>query len=178
LETFTCKKPLVPNPFHQDQRRRALAGLDLGAIDAPIVEIVRGFTKRTYCFTLQSCYGHFIHREQRQWNNLDPLPVSDRVATVEYRIAYLAFCIEPSGPGRDFLHDLEKIPAIDPAYIQFGCADWFWNKQVNSYVLQVEPDRFKTKDRIKVDYQEARHIEQVRNRFFIQIGKWLQLPPQ
>ncbi len=46
---------------------------------------------------------------------------------------------------RDSFHDLRQIPAIDPEYIQFGCAEWFWEAQVNSYALQVEPMRHMTK---------------------------------
>ena len=80
---------------------------------------------------------------------------------------------EDSKPGRDLFHTLGVLPAIDPETIQFGCAEWFWNRQVNSYALQVEPIRHKTKDRVYVDYQEALHIEQVTNQFFAQIRNLL-----
>jgi len=55
--------------------------------------------------------------------------------------------------------------------VQFCCADWFWKRQVNSYALQVEPERYKTKDKITINFQEALHIENVRNEFFRRIEK-------
>jgi hypothetical protein len=87
-------------------------------------------------------------------------------AIVEYRIAYLALCIETSSPGRHFLKRLTEIPAVDPDYVQFGSADWFWKNQVNSFVLQVEPLRHSTKDRIFISVEEARHLQCIRGRFY------------
>lgn len=69
---------------------------------------------------------------------LAALPLSDTVSEVEYRIAYLALCIENSAPGRMLYDSLQAIPAINPQNIQFGSAHWFWERQVNSYVLQVK----------------------------------------
>lgn len=69
---------------------------------------------------------------------------------------------------------LNEITAIDPENIQFCCAEWFWKRQVNSYALQVEPDRFKYKDRVILDYREALHIEKIRNEFFVQLQELLQ----
>ena len=65
--------------------------------------------------------------------------------------------------------ELKGIPDIDPQNIQFCCAEWFWQKQVNSYALQVEPDRFKDRDTAYLDYREAQLIETIRNEFFIQL---------
>ena len=61
---------------------------------------------------------------------------------------------------------MKEITGMDPQNIQVCCADWFWERQVNSFALQVEPDRFKTKDRVMLDYSEALYIEKVRNAFF------------
>ena len=102
------------------------------------------------------------------------MPVLDSITIVEYRIAYIALCIQNSDLGRILFDDLRKIPAIDPEYIQFGCAEWFWKKQVNSYALQIEPERYMTKDRISVNYQEALHIEEIRNEFFSELKKVIQ----
>jgi tRNA(Phe) wybutosine-synthesizing methylase Tyw3 len=63
LETFTEPKELAENPHYQDQRRKSLAGLSDGMIDVPIIELINAFNKLPYCFTLQSCYGHFIYVE-------------------------------------------------------------------------------------------------------------------
>ncbi len=68
---------------------------------------------------------------------------------------------------------LEGITDIDPEYIQFCSAEWFWERQINSYALQVEPERFKHKDKILIKYKESLHIEKVRNEFFNRISKLL-----
>ena len=146
----------------------------MSAIDAPIVELIEGFSRLPYCFTLQSCYGHFLHDHQRDPQNFEPLPVSESLTHVEYRIAYIALCLQDSDPGRNLFGDLKEIPAIDPEYIQFGCAGWFWRGQVNSYALQVEPQRYMVKDKISVGYQEALHLEKIRDEFFRGLKKIIQ----
>ena len=90
------------------------------------------------------------------------------------RIAYFAFCIDNSESGRMLFDDLKEITAIDPENIQFCCAEWFWKRQVNSYALQVEPDRFKHKDKAILDYKEALKIENIRNEFFVHLNELLQ----
>jgi hypothetical protein len=174
LETFIEPKELVENPDYQDQRRKSLAGLSDGMIDLPIIELINGFNKLPYCFTLQSCYGHFIYNGQKDSHNLEPLPITDAISRVEYRIAYLCLCIENSNLGRGLLEALNEIVIVDPENIQFCSAEWFWKRQVNSYALQVQPDRFKHKDRAILDYREALHIEKIRNGFFVQLKELLQ----
>jgi hypothetical protein len=58
------------------------------------------------------------------------------------------------------------VPEIETFCIQFGCAEWFWEKYPNSYVLQVEPEKHKLKDRCTIEYQEALHLDKVRNEFY------------
>ena len=174
METFTDLKDFVDNPYFHDQRKKWLSKLDIGSIDTPIVELISGFAKLDYCFTLQSCYGHFLHNSQKNPYNIEPLPLSNCISNVEYKIAYIALCIENSKQGRTLFYDLKEIPSIDPEYIQFGCAEWFWKRQVNSYALQVEPKKHMTKDRLFVDYWEALHIEKVRNKFFTRLKKLVQ----
>jgi hypothetical protein len=72
------------------------------------------------------------------------------------------------------LEALKEITPIEPGNIQFCCAEWFWKRQVNSYALQVQPDRFKRKDSAILDYREALHIEKIRNEFFVHLQKLLQ----
>ena len=72
------------------------------------------------------------------------------------------------------LEALKEITVIDTENIQFCCAEWFWKRQVNSYALQVESERFKYQDRAKLDYKEALHIEKIRNTFFVQLKELLQ----
>ena len=174
METFTNLKDFVDNPYFHNQKKKYLSKLDIESIDAPLVDLISSFTKLGYCFTLQSCYGHFLHNSQKNPYNIEPLPLSNDISNVEYKIAYIALCIENSKQGRTLFYDLKEIPSIDPEYIQFGCSEWFWKRQVNSYALQVEPKRHMTKDRLSVDYWEALHIEKVRNNFFTQLKKFVQ----
>lgn len=178
METFTALKDLVDNPQYHEQRQKSITSLDLKVIDAPILEIIFGFSKLPCCFTLQSCYGHFLHDHQKDPQNTEPLPISDHIKNVEYRIAYMALCIQNSKMGRELFHDLAKIPAIDPEYIQFGCAEWFWERQLNSYALQVEPQRHMTKDKISVPYREALHIEKIRDEFYRALRRIVQKRPR
>jgi hypothetical protein len=174
LETFTEPKALVGNPLYQDQRKKSLADLHDDMIDKPIIELINALNKLPYCFTLQCCYGHFIYSGQNDPHNLESLPLTDTIARVEYRIAYIALCIENSDLGRMLFDALKVIADIDPENIQFCCAEWFWERQVNSYALQVEPDRFKFEDKAILDYQEALKIEKIRNDFFVQLKELLQ----
>jgi len=173
LETFTEPKELTENHHYKRQREKTLASLTDSMIDEPIIEIINGFNKLPYCFTMQSCYGHFLYNSQSEPQNLDPLPISKTIRRVEYRIAYIALCIENSDSGKSLFKALRKIPDADSENIQFCCAEWFWKRQVNSYALQVEPDRFKCEDKAMLDYQEALKIEKIRNEFFIQLKELL-----
>ena len=138
-------------------------------IDEPIIELIHAFNERPYCFTLQSCYGHFVYSDQNNPQNLEPLPRTDTLARVEYRIAYIAFCLENSDGGRMLFDALKGIADMDLDNIQFCSAEWFWERQVNSYALQVEPGRFKSEDKVILDYKEALKIENIRNEFFGQL---------
>lgn len=167
-------KKISDNPDYQSQKRKILCDLDDGWIDKPIVALINGFNRLPYCFTLQSCYGHFVYDGQKDRHNLDPLPAKGIIPKVEYRIAYIAFCIENSVSGRGLFEALKGITHIDPENIQFGCAEWFWKKQINSYALQVEPDRFKCQDTATLDFKEALHIEKIRNTFFVRLYELLE----
>jgi len=173
VETFTEPKGFVDNPRYVQQRQASLAALDIDTIDAPIVDIVRIFQDLRCCFTLQSCYGHFIHADQQDRKSTERLPISDGVATVTYRIAYVALCLENSPEGKYLLDNLRNIPAVAPECIQFGSAEWFWSRQVNSYALQVAPKRYMNKDQAIVDYREALHIQEVKDSFFSELRRVL-----
>jgi hypothetical protein len=174
METFAPPKPLVPNPNFETQKQSSLAGLKDHMIDAPIVEIIKRFNRLPFCYTLQSCYGHFVYEGQADILNVTPLPANNIPVPIEYRIAYIAFAIDNCDVGRRFKHALGEVVALDQANIQFCSADWFWERQVNTYALQVEPDRFKNQDKALLDYEEARQVEAARNAFFDHIKqiKW------
>ena len=173
METFTTPKNLVENPHYPEQRRKRLAGLTSVVIDAPIIEHINRFNRLPFCFTLQSCYGHFLYHGQKDPHNLEPLPITNTIARVEYRIAYIAFCIDNSDMGKRLFDTLETIVSIDDENIQLCCAEWFWKRQVNSYALQVEPDRFKREDKAIFGYQEAIKVEKIRKKFFNQLMELL-----
>ena len=174
MESFTEPKDVVENPHYQEQRQETLSGLSDKMIDVPIIEVINTFNKLPYCFTIQSCYGHFVYNGQRDPHNLEPLPAVNTIARVEYKIAYIAFCIDNNYSGRSLLGALNKISSIDPENIQLCSAEWFWKRQVNSYALQVEPDRFKYQDRAEFDYKEALNLENTRKLFFIEVMQLLQ----
>lgn len=174
MKTFTELKDLAKNPHYHVQKRKTLSDLKDDMIDTPIVDLINGFNKLPYCFTLQSCYGHFVYNGQKDTHDLNPLPSKGIITPVEYRIAYIAFCIENSALGRGLFEALKGTTAIDPENVQFFCAEWFWEKQVNSYALQVEPDRFKRKDTAIIEFKEALHIEKIRNTLLIRLYELLE----
>ncbi len=173
METFTELKEFVVNPHYQAQRQNCLRNLNIDLIEAPIINHINGFNRLPYCFTLQSCFGHFIYDNHHDVHSLESLPVKDTITQVRYRIAYVTLCIENSISGRRLLEALKRISAIDPENVQLCCAEWFWKRQVNSYVLQVEPDRFKRNDIATFGYKEALYIEKVRNELFVWLDKFL-----
>jgi len=166
METFTQIKPLQSNPRFLQQKEKMLKNLDWSLIDPPLVKLIKKWNAYPFCYTLQCCCGHFLYPGQMDAANLEPIPKTDTINQIDYRIAYVAFCVENSKNSQEFLDNLNGITQLDPQYIQFGCADWFWERHVNSYALQVEPERHKTKDRVFLNYDEALHVEKVRNRFF------------
>jgi hypothetical protein len=168
LETFTYPKEFVENPRYLQDRQEVLKALDLRVIDWPIAELIEGFTLLPQCFTLQSCYGHFLYAPGQDSHNLERLP-RRYDGQVNYRIAYVAFCLENSPRGWALRESLELVPRLDPNYVQFGSADWFWGRYRNSYVLQVEPLRDMAKDQVVIEHSEALHIEEIRDLFFIRL---------
>ncbi len=147
--------------------------MKLETIDRPLVPLIRNLNNLPHCFTLQSCYGHFVYNDGQTQQNLDPLPMATNISTVIYRIAYLAVCIENSRSGRRLLSAMKEITKMDPENIQLGSPGWFWKRQLNSYALQVEPTRYKNRDKVVLDYVEALKIERVRNYFFRRVERFL-----
>ncbi len=166
MKTFTELKPFSDNIHFHQQKQHRLHGFSAEMIDPPILYTINTFNQLPYCFTLQSCYGHFVFKEQKNIHDCTPLPPINKQRKVAYRIAYIALCLDNSESGKKMLAMLQETTDIDPEYIHVGCADWFWQQQVNSYVLQVEPKRFMRKDRAVVEYEEALHLEKVRNELF------------
>jgi len=171
METFIQEIPLIENSHFEKQRAAVLNKLDINEIDTPIKKIILDLSQLPFCFPMQSCYGHFFYKGQKDPKNIEPLPQMDKKSRIVYRIAYIALCIQNSTNGKDLLQQLQDIPSMNPDYIQFGCAEWFWERQINSYALQVEPARFMTKDGAVVGYQEALHIEKIKDDVFVELNK-------
>jgi len=169
METFIELKKLTQDPDYTDRRKKYLNSLDLNVIDKPIRKIIECFGNLESCFTLQSCFGHFVHGEENDIHNIKPLPNREIPGSIEYRIAYIALSIQNNEKGQEIVRMLKNIVNKNPAYIQFGSAEWFWERSVNSVVIQVEPERFKTLDKIVTNYHEAVKIQKARDLFFEEI---------
>jgi hypothetical protein len=165
LETFAEPREFTEDAAYDERKVRTLEDLDPGSIDAPIRDLVLRLIRLPHCFTLQSCYGHFVYPGRTEPGNPKPLPRED-VGRVRYRIAYMALCIQSGGPGRRLRAALGALVRMDPEYIQFGSPGWFWDRHPNSYALQVEPERFRDRDQAEIEHREALHIERVRDSFF------------
>jgi len=165
METYTDHKPLRHNPNFKADRLLALDNLDLNLIDSPLIKLVKEINRLPYLFTLQCCYGHFLKKDGKEISNLE---LSETNEMVQYRLAYIVFCIENSRSGKNIIQKLMNIPlSIDRHKIQFCSAQWFWDQWLNSYALQVMPKRFKEQDTAQLVITEAREIEKVRDYFFV-----------
>lgn len=170
METFVAPRPFVENPRYARDREEVLGRLDPGTLDAPIVDLVASLNALSFCFTLQSCYGHFIWRPGQDDRSLEPVPREDR-GELRYRIAYVALCLENSVAGRDLHERLRETAERDPEYVQFGSADWFWERHANSYALQVEPRRHERRDEVLLDHEEALQVQEHRGRLFQELTR-------
>jgi hypothetical protein len=164
METYTPPKPFENYPGFQTDRQVALGNLDIARIDDPLVELIRDLNTLPYLFTLQCCHGHFLTTAGREISDFDS---SGPSSTVEYRLAYIAFCLENSPSGKEFARQLNSIPlTVERNLVQFCSAQWFWDQWVNSYALQLMPPRFNDKDKAVIDYHEAREVKRVRDIMF------------
>jgi len=171
METFTPAKPFAPHPGYAADREKAHRELEKemlrGSIDTPLLPLIREWIPITHCFTVQCCCGHFVHDLEPDTENLvPPSRYREKINTVRYRLAYVAVCIQNNTPGRQMYSDLEELAADDPDYLQFGCADWFRERLVNTYCIQLEPERLKNKDSGVITMDEALHLEVLREHFF------------
>jgi hypothetical protein len=167
METFAPPREFVRHARYARDRQTALSRLDRAAIDAPIVDVVEKFVALPHCFTLSCCHGHFVCSPDQDPRSFDPIP-PHQAGPIRYRIAYLALCIEDSPRGRALRESLARVPAIDPAAVQFGSPTWFSRRwpRFNCYAIQVEPERFRFRDEALLDRGEALDIQRTRDRFF------------
>jgi hypothetical protein len=169
METYHKPREFVFNPVYRKNWADAVKSIPLNDIDLPIKKLVQNISKLEHCYTQQCCYGHFIHEGQPDPLGINRLAKFSQTTEIKYHIAYMAFCIENSDSGRNLiknLKNLKNLVDIDRDYIQFLSADWFWDQTVNSYQIQVEPERFKREDRAVVSIDEALHLEKIRDKLY------------
>jgi hypothetical protein len=171
METFTNAKPFARHPGYAADREKAHRELAeemiRGSIDTPLLPVIRDWIPITHCFTVQCCFGHFVHDMEPDIENLvSPSRYKGKIETVRYRLAYVAVCIQNNSRGKEMFADLEDLAADNPDYIQFGSADWFWERLVNTYCIQLEPERLKNADSGVITLDEALHLETLREHFF------------
>lgn len=172
METFSEAREFIQYPHYERDRLNMLSGLKLEDIDAPIRDIVEALGRLPQCFTLQSCYGHFVWDEQPDPHNLAVLPLQNQ-GLIRYRIAYLALCIEESTRGAYLRDRFATICELDNEYVQFGSPGWFWQQYPNSYALQVEPPKFVFQDEALLEHTEALHTQSVRDLLFQRVREIL-----
>ena len=164
MDTYTPAKSFVAHPEFQSERLAALDGLDITLVDPQLAPLIKNLNRLPYLFTLQCCHGHLFTLDSKEIADFEGYKGSDEV---EYRLAYIAFCIENSPLGRSFLEELKQIPSrLEEHTVHFGSAQWFWDHWVNSYILQVMPLRFKDQDKAVIDLPEAGRIIELRDTFF------------
>ncbi len=167
MQTYCPEKPMVANAEFGVHKAAALDSLRKARIDEPIQELVHDLANLDFCFTLQSCWGHFVSSSLPDPQAIRTLRADSLENRYHYKIAYLALCLDNRPRGREFLVRLREIPAaVDPKYVQFGCADWFWKQQVNSYVLQVQPLDNAHVDSMDVNGELALELQGARDVFF------------
>lgn len=178
METFIAAKEMVEDPSFEEKREKALKQFHMSEIDPQIRDVVNGFAQMEHCFTVQSCHGHIIEQDtdSKVIRRIDPEP--ELPETGCYQLAYLALVIENSVPGRELMRALAGLASEDEEFIQWGCAEWFWITQghPNSYVIQVQPYRFRNLDRFTMEREEAETWLAARDRLFRKVRKILGLP--
>jgi len=171
VETFTNAGKMINDSDYPRKRAEQISKIRHLKLDPQLYKLICEFNTIPYAFTLQCCWGHFLPQGQKNPVKMNELPESMEIETFVYRIAYIAFCIQHCREGRRLLKDLEQMVRLNPRFIQFGSAAWFWRRQMNSFVLQVMPDRFKLCDWIELDYEEALKTQKWRNALFSQLSK-------
>ncbi len=165
METFTKPRPLEDNSDFARQRATALVGLEGASIDEPLRELIADLNRLPYCFTLQCCWGHFLVPGETDELTL-AAPPARGMAELDYKLAYVALCVSDDDIGRSFRDDIAGLVDAEPRFVQFGSADWFWERQVNSYAIQVAPRKKRKRDRMTLDGKQARLLSHARTRMF------------
>jgi hypothetical protein len=167
METYIDYKPFTHNPNFKANRQATLQNLDLKLVDSPLRILIKDINRLPCIFTLQCCHGHFLKKNGKEISTLELSEIDEQV---QYKLAYIAICLENSRTGENIRQSLLNIPlSIDRGKIQFCSAKWFWEQWLNTYVLQVMPNKFKDRDTAPLEYPEAREIGRVRDELFLSL---------
>ncbi|MGD8561977.1 MAG: hypothetical protein PVG03_05565 [Desulfarculaceae bacterium] len=177
METYGPARQMVPDPDFEKKKNKTLAGLDPQILDPPMRDLVAGYNKLPYCYTLQCCHGHIVIPDKGPYSDWQRLPVEDPPLKALYQLAYLALVIRNNPPGQGLLRALASLAGTNPGFMQFGSPDWFWNAQgqANSFALQVSPQRSKDLDRFEMIEAEARQWMAAREQFMQGLRRILEL---
>ncbi len=175
METFCAAKDLRENPGFAQKKQRSLRELDPGILDPEMKDLVVACNQIPHCYTLQSCSGHIVIPRDAPPEDWQRLPVTEPPGKAMYQLAYLALVVRDDADGRGLLDGLAAIATTNPDFIQMGSADWFWKEQgqVNSYVLQVSPQRFQHQDHFEMQCEEAFLWLAARGEFMAGLGDLL-----
>lgn len=176
METFTKARPLVENPNFAGQREAALRALADADLDEPLKDLIADLNRRPCCFTLQCCWGHFLTPDEADEHTLAAPPARGK-AELDYKLAYVAFCVSDDDEGRALRDEIRGLVDAEPRFVQFGSADWFWERQVNSYAIQVAPRNRRKRDRMILDGKQARLLAHARTRMFREFAELLRRWP-
>ena len=97
MQTYTKARPIEDDPDFEARRDAARAALDLPDVDEPMVPLVEELNRLPHCFTLQCCFGHFVADGETDPRTLAPPPPMGK-KSMEYNLAYVAFCAVRSAP--------------------------------------------------------------------------------
>ncbi|MCK5126539.1 MAG: hypothetical protein KAR42_09805 [candidate division Zixibacteria bacterium] len=175
METFNTIHDFVDDSSFERNRDKSISTLPKISIDPPLQNLINLCSLLPCCYTMQCCWGHFVYPGQSDPDSLAPLPESLEVNDVEYRLAYIAFCLQNSKSGRRFRDSMAEIVNLNSEYIQLCSADWFWEQRVNTYQLQVEPERFKHLDKAIIPFTEAKLIEKLKAKVYDQLTKTIEI---
>lgn len=142
MGTLTKEKPFVLSPEYDPTSWKALEELSVeilkGPIDKPTTNVVEQSSCVPHRNSLRRRHSHFAIEQSADDRSMVRVADKDvKGARLHYRIASMAFCSENSVRGRDMPKELRAVATVDPEYIQFGCARWFRERRLDSYVLQV-----------------------------------------
>ncbi len=171
--TFIKPRQMVQDPSFVSRKKSIKSSLNISTIDFQIENLIKEIYNLSFCYTVQSCYGHII-RGVPNLHTLERIEITGKLPKIAtYQVAYIAIVIENSNSGNKLFNNLLNIPFIDQKFIHFGSAEWFWDDQGfnNSYVIQVIPSESKYLDHFNMNQESAIQWVSARTKFFQELER-------